>query len=131
MPCPQAHEPWLSRLSLLWKSRRFWEPMSQERGGRERPGVSRSPAPGGPPREGLDRLRGGSLASSSCRREGIWGEEKLRGGYFCRRKHESGRPEGSRAQPAPGAGALRGIFRQLLPGSAVPRGCGFPPAPVG
>ncbi|XP_059691750.1 basic leucine zipper transcriptional factor ATF-like 3 [Gavia stellata] len=37
MPGPHAHEPRLSRLSLRWRSRRAGKPMSQERGGRERP----------------------------------------------------------------------------------------------
>lgn len=40
-----------------------------------------------------------------------WRGEKLRGVHFCRRKSESGRPGGSRTQPARGAGALRGDFQ--------------------
>ncbi|XP_058691588.1 basic leucine zipper transcriptional factor ATF-like 3 isoform X2 [Poecile atricapillus] len=37
MPRPHPHDPGLSWLSLMWGCRRFREPMSQERGGRERP----------------------------------------------------------------------------------------------
>ncbi|XP_037989777.1 basic leucine zipper transcriptional factor ATF-like 3 isoform X1 [Motacilla alba alba] len=37
MPCPPTHDPGLSWLSPMWSCCRFREPMSQERGGQERP----------------------------------------------------------------------------------------------
>ncbi|XP_066034408.1 basic leucine zipper transcriptional factor ATF-like 3 isoform X1 [Chamaea fasciata] len=37
MPCPHTHDPGLSWLSPMRSCRRFRAPMSQERGGRERP----------------------------------------------------------------------------------------------
>lgn len=98
--------------------------------------MSRFPASGGvgqgTPPEGWAGCRG-QPGLLTLTRGGNVGRRETAGRLFLQPKARVG-PLGGvsvRDRPVPGAGALRGIFRQLLPGSSVPRGCGLSPGSRG